>query len=172
MHNENLYKKNCIRTRSGKYFNFLEPREEDIEIEDIAHALSMLPRFGGHLAQYYSVAQHSVECYYLADPEDQLQALMHDASEAYLLDIPSPVKQHLRDYKYAEQKIMKLIAKKYKFQWPLRDNVKKIDTFMLEREWNHLMIQDHEHPGIQPWDQKLAKAKFLEAWHRCNNKIN
>jgi len=91
---ENLFTPNCIRTFTGKYVNVFEPTLEMICIEDIAHALSMQCRFGGHLPYFYSVAQHSINCSFLVDtPCLKLEVLMHDASEAYLLGIPSPIKK-------------------------------------------------------------------------------
>src|SRR5665811_1025646 len=97
---ENLYTPNCIRTFTGIYMNVFEPTPEMISIEDIAHALTMQCRFGGHLPDFYSVAQHSLNCSYLIDnPKLKLTALLHDASEAYLLDIPRPIKNNLNNYK-------------------------------------------------------------------------
>jgi hypothetical protein len=74
---------NCIRTNSGLYINVFEPTPDMISIEDIAHALSFMPRFGGHLDKFYSVAQHSVYCSFMVESiEDKKAALLHDASEA------------------------------------------------------------------------------------------
>lgn len=141
MEDENLYTPNCIRTVSGIYINVFEPTMDMICIEDIAHALSYQCRFGGHLPKFYSVAAHSLNCAYLMEDDSlKLAALMHDASEAYLLDIPRPIKQRLSNYKEVEDGLMTLIAKKYGFQWPLHPEVKKVDEQMLQAEWDCLML--------------------------------
>jgi hypothetical protein len=134
---ENLYTPDCIRTASGIYMNVFEPTPEMVCIEDIAHALTYQCRFGGHLPTFYSVAHHSLNCSYLIDePELKLAALLHDASEAYLLDIPRPIKQRLRDYKEIEDGLMRVIANKFGFEWPLHPEVKKVDEIMLQLEWD------------------------------------
>lgn len=139
---ENLFTPNCIRTVSGIYVNVFEPTPEMICIEDIAHALSNQCRFGGHLPSFYSVAQHSLNCSYLVeDKKLKLAALLHDASEAYLLDIPSPVKKGLSNYKEIEDRLMKVIADKFGFAYPLHPDVKKVDELMLHVEWDSLMLQ-------------------------------
>ena len=139
---ENLYTPNSIRTNSGIYMNVLEPTEDMINIEDIAHSLSQQPRFGGHLPNFYSVAQHSLNCSYLADdPKMKLCALLHDASEAYLLDIPSPIKSLIPKYKEMEDKLMAIIAKKFGFEYPLPEEIKIIDKSMLNQEWDELMLK-------------------------------
>lgn len=137
---ENLYTPNCIRTFTGKYVNVFEPTIDMICIEDIAHALSNQCRFGGHLPRFYSVAQHSIMCCELADSEYKLQALLHDASEAYLLDIPRPIKHGLSNYKVIEDRLMTLIAEKFGFDYPLHEQVKHIDEVVLRFEWDHLML--------------------------------
>lgn len=138
---ENLYTPNCIRTFTGIYMNVFEPTLEMICIEDIAHALSNQCRFGGHLPEFYSVAQHSLNCSYLMDNKElKLAALLHDASEAYLLDIPRPIKQGLSNYKKIEDGLMRLIAEKFGFEYPLHPEVKKIDETMLQAEWDCLML--------------------------------
>lgn len=149
MKKENLYTPNCIRTVSGIYINVFEPTEEMICIEDIAHSLSFQCRFGGHLPKFYSVAQHSLNCAYLIeDPKLKLAALLHDASEAYLLDIPKPIKNNLANYKEIENGLMWLIAEKFGFEWPLADEIKKVDEIMLQTEWDCLML------NRQPWEFK------------------
>src|SRR5690606_28894528 len=117
MKTENLFTPNCIRTHSGNYIDVLNPNPDLIDINDIAHSLSMQCRFGGHTKVFYSVAQHSVECAKRVSPEFQLAALLHDASEAFLLDIPSPIKHRLTNYKEIENTLMQVIAKKFSFQW-------------------------------------------------------
>jgi len=103
---------NYIRTYTGRKFWPLNPQPEDIDIDDIAHALSLVARFTGHTYCFYSVAEHSLYVSTLAvrlamtavrdwpasmrvpyAREIALWGLMHDASEAYLCDMPSPIKR-------------------------------------------------------------------------------
>lgn len=160
MKNENLYTPNCIRTFTGKYVNVFEPDIDDFDIVDIAHALSNQCRFGGHLPQFYSVAQHCLLCSELIVPELRLTALMHDASEAYLLDIPSPIKKNLPDYKKIEDNLMILLANKFGFEYPLPDQVKMIDSVMLNWEWHGLMLGSSV-VTIEPLPPPKAKNLFL-----------
>jgi hypothetical protein len=110
-------------TRSGKWFDPFYPSIENIDITDIGHALSNICRFAGHTSEFYSVAQHSV---YVAQtlrmrggtPIERLAALLHDAPEAYLIDLPTPIKIELPAYKEAEGRWWSLI-KKY---WELPDS--------------------------------------------------
>ncbi len=89
------------QTVSGKRFYALDPRPEDVDILDIAHALSMQCRFGGHTREFFSVASHSLLVSTLVPDRLRLPALLHDAAEAYLIDLPRPIKRqpefaHLR----------------------------------------------------------------------------
>lgn len=138
---ENLYTPDCIRTVSGIYLNVLSPTEDMITIEDIAHGLSHQCRFGGHTKKFYSVAEHSIKVSILLPEEHRLAGLLHDASEAYLADIPSPIKKHIPGYLEMENSLMTVIANKFGFQWPLHDLVKDADKKMLEREWDTIVLQ-------------------------------
>lgn len=162
---ENLYTPGCIRTFSGKYINPCKPDSSLICIEDIAHALSMQPRFGGHLPVFYSVAQHCVLTSSIVADEHKLSALLHDASEAYLIDVPRPVKEQLPNYKEIESKLMVVIAGKFGFDWPLHGNVKDADEDMLLHEWNSLMLNTGEWNPIEPWSQGQAKGRFLDIYY-------
>ena len=159
---EDLYKPDCIRTFTGLYMNVFSPAMEMIDIRDIAHALSMQPRFGGHLPRFYSVAQHCVNCAILADSEHKLDALMHDAAEAYLLDMPRPIKQRLVGYKELEDRLMMMIAIKFGLRYPL-DHVKGVDECMLVVEWRHIML-GIDKLEIDCWSPELAEAKFLSTF--------
>jgi hypothetical protein len=168
MKEENLYTPNCIRTFTGIYMNVFEPTLDMICIEDIAHALSMQPRFGGHLPVFYSVAQHSVLCSNLVNDESKLQALLHDASEAYIIDVPRPIKQRLTNYKQIEDTLMNLIAEKFGFKAYLSESTKKSDEYMLQWEWSRLMLQRDVFKKIEPWSQRYAKEMFLSTFEILN----
>lgn len=101
-----------IQTRSGKKFTFLSPNPDDIDIHDIAFSLSNQCRFNGH-TKFVSVAEHSISVASRLHSHNQLAGLLHDASEAYLSDIPSPVKAHLPDYAQLERKVQDAINKKF-----------------------------------------------------------
>lgn len=177
----------CIRTHSGIYMNVFKPTFEMICIEDIAHALSNQCRFGGHLPVFYSVAQHSIECakrmrqkllerarkiewnyaYMETNTKHgELKALMHDGSEAYLLDIPTPIKRLLSNYKEIEDGLMRKIAQKYGFEWPMDELMKEIDAEMLVFEWEHFVIKSKPLPAdFVVLSRKKAKKEFLKYFY-------
>ncbi|MFN8238611.1 MAG: hypothetical protein U0T77_10625 [Chitinophagales bacterium] len=163
---ENLYQPNCIRTFSGKYVNILEPHPDMFCISDIAHALSNQCRFGGHLPQFYSVAQHSWLCTQLISDKNKYNALMHDSSEAYLLDIPTPLKSLLTNYKEIEDRLMKVLAEKFQFEYPLNDEVKSIDKIVLELEWNQLMLQKDKIKYFSCFSQGYANTAFMNQYYQ------
>ncbi len=86
-----------VEAYSGRFVDTKNPHPDQITLEDIAHALSNTCRYGGHCAYNYSVAQHAVFCSIRLErrghgPLRQLGALHHDDAEAYLGDIPRPMK--------------------------------------------------------------------------------
>jgi len=166
---ENLYTPDCIRTFSGIYMNIFEPKPEMICIEDIAHSLSNQCRFGGHLPNFYSVSQHSIMVSGLVPKEHFLAALLHDASEAYLMDIPTPIKRRLSNYKELENNIMVVVAEKYNFEWPLSKEVKEADQIMLVSEWHCLMLGQASRNPIIPLAPGKAKTLFLNTCRALGN---
>lgn len=108
----------AITTYSGIRMNPVQPREEDIEIKDIAHALSLVCRGGGHVTHFYSVAQHCLACAEEAKARGcslriQLGALLHDGSEAYMSDLVRPVKEQIPQYRIIENRLIDTIWAKY-----------------------------------------------------------
>jgi len=165
MQTENLYAPDSIRTFTGQYVNVFNPDPETINIYDIAHSLSMQPRFGGHLPEFYSVAQHSLYCARLVSLDLGLSALLHDASEAYLLDVPRPVKLRLTNYKEIEDNLMELISKKFGFEYPLNNDVKMADALALVTEWDCLMLKKTDAPFIKIANQREVEKEFLDSFY-------
>jgi len=157
-----LFVKDSIRTSTGRYVDFSNLSPHVIDIEDIAHSLSMQCRFGGHLPKFYSVAQHSVECSWRVSDENALEALLHDASEAYMLDMPKPLKNLLPDYEKIEDELMSIIAAKYKFNHPLVKEIKTVDAEMLQLEFDSIMLGGDK---FACWGQALAKKTFLDRYN-------
>lgn len=146
-----------IQTFTGKHFNYLAIQLDAIEIEDIANALSNICRFAGHLPEFYSVGQHSVLTSHLVSQEFALQALLHDAAEAYLQDIPAPLKRLLPDYRAIEDRVDAAIRQKFGLPSEQHPTVKYADLVMLASERRDFEIDDGTHwpmlEGIIPTDQ-------------------
>jgi len=164
-----------MQTYSGKRFHPLSPRAEDIDIVDIAHALSMACRYGGHCKWHYSVAQHCVLVASKAPPEAKLHALLHDASEAYLGDVIRPLKHQeaMSDYRLAEHTLEAAINRKF-LTTVAFDEVKLLDNRIITDEKEQLMVPtpwDHLWPNlpalgvtIKQWSPETARWKFLNAF--------
>ena len=136
-----------IMTCSFKMFDPLHPDVDLIDIEDIAHALSMLCRANGHFLNFYSVGQHSINCAREAEARGysrkvQLACLLHDASEAYLSDVTRPVKAELPKYKEIEEPLQEMLWNMW-LGIPLtgeeQTQVFEIDDAILLHEFLHLM---------------------------------
>ena len=168
-----------IETYTGRKFNIFKPDIEQINIEDIAHALSMCTRFNGHLKEYYSVAHHSVIMSRLLSPEDALAGLLHDASEAYLSDIPRPIKYMLKEIKTIENNVMDYVFQKYNVNY-YNPIIKIVDRQLCLTE-AHLFgmnVDDWEFEGpdkislinqvqrIPYTDWKIDKQSFLHRFDK------
>lgn len=149
-----------LRTISGAFVDPLAPDPDLIHVEDIAHALSHQCRFGGHAPHFYSVAQHSVEVAHLVPEALRLQALMHDASEAYLVDVPRPVKARLPGYLAIEEHLMHVVAARFGFAWPLSEVVRLADDAQLAWEWRAFFAEGSG--GIVCWSPIEARRRFLD----------
>lgn len=137
-----------INVFSGNYFYPLEPLPEEIHIEDIAHALSLVRRFNGHTRVGYSVGQHSLLASQIVPPQDALWGLLHDASEAYISDVSRPVKPHIVNYREIEDRLMRCVAERFDLPWPMPPSIKWADDVLVCTERRDLM---NPGPNWGPW---------------------
>jgi hypothetical protein len=164
---ESYFMSPWIQTASGLKFPLLEIDPEAINIEDIAHALSMLCRFNAHCLKFYSVAEHSVHVSYEIEPRLALLGLMHDAAEAYLGDVPSPLKGELRDFKGIEDRLIVAIGQRFGFAVP---GDGENDTRELKRADLQLLIDEKAvimAPEPEPWRPNAPSVKDpsrIECW--------
>jgi hypothetical protein len=164
-----------IQTYTGGRFEPLSPHPDSIRIRDIAHALSMSCRYTGHCSAFYSVAQHSVLVSKYCDPQDALWGLLHDASEAYLCDIATPVKRsnQFSAYREAEEILQGVIFKKFGLLGERPASVKVADTLLLCNEAEQLMPPNPSWAKYRTSNQVIkivplvpaeAKLAFLERY--------
>lgn len=149
-----------IETVSGKKFDPINPKADDIDLLDIAHALSMLCRYAGHTPTFYSVAQHSVHVATMCSKKNRLWGLLHDAAEAYISDIPRPVKQHLPRYREIEEGILRAVAEHFKLPYPIPEEVLRIDSQMLKIEHRDIMssVRRWECDGLDDLHISITKV--------------
>ena len=167
-----------ILTASGVGFDFLHPDPALVNIEDIAHALANLCRFTGHTSTFYSVAQHSVGASHLVPEKLALEALLHDASEAYLGDVSTPLKALLPKYRTIERGVQQAICRKFGVQTVEDQRVKAADMEMLRAERRILIprndaiwpLSSVENDGVghlvfPTWAPVRARAEFLKRFN-------
>ena len=180
----NKRKGDWIQTYTGIPFYPLDPKPEDINIIDIAHSLSLQCRFTGHSDRFYSVAQHSLIVSDLCSPRNALHGLLHDASEAYLTDVPRPIKPLLTEYKQIEDNLQLEIFLKYGLVWPIPNEIKIIDISLCITEakalgfdisaWGDfeeipiLNIFDETFDCMQP---RIAENLFINKFNNLLNNI-
>lgn len=170
-----------MQTYSGKQFWPLDPSADEVCIEDIAHSLALQCRFAGHCRSFYSVAQHSALVSHEAEaivrerqeilkkPDAEvlrmvaLMGLLHDASEAYLVDVPRPVKPHLNGYRAFEDGVMFAVCERFGMAYEnnlLWHDVKEADNVLLATEARDLMK-----PPPVPWaPMPPPRAEFIDPW--------
>lgn len=156
-----------MQTATGKKFWPLDPRAEEVDLQDIAHALSHQCRFAGHVAIPYTVGQHSVIIASMLaqqgyNENTQALGLMHDASEAYLVDLPRPVKYNVVGYDELEEKLTNVILDFFDIKPTPEDwlAVKAADDSLCMTEARDLMGDP------QDWALKAKPAEFyVIPWH-------
>lgn len=170
----------AIETYTGNVVEPLRLLARDVELEDIAHALSLLCRYNGHSARFYSVAEHSVHCAREALERGYGRAiarwaLLHDAGEAYLADVAAPLKPEFPGFSVLEDRVMKAVVRRFRLTpWDEPPVVKNLDRDMLVTEASFLLRSGGAHLGeeytkgasklrreIHCWDPVESKEKFL-----------
>jgi uncharacterized protein len=175
----------AIQTVSGRWVDPLAPDPAAIDIDDIAQALSNQCRFGGHSRSFYSVAQHSTIVSDVceergASASEALAALLHDAGEAYLVDLPHPIK-HRSDLGPPYREAEKLLEEAIRVHFELGDppaETKSVDRSLLATEratfastvdpWPELEGHEPLAIEIEPWNPERAKREFLERFERLD----
>jgi hypothetical protein len=157
-----------LQTVSGRWVNPFDPEPGQLDAGDIARALANQCRFGGHSRVFYSVAQHSVIVSELVeerggDVEDCFAALMHDATEAYLGDMPHPLKHRSplgAAFREAEGHLEEALRERFAIRSDV-PQIKPVDRALLATERRAFSAEDWHWPeldGVEPLDIEL------EAW--------
>lgn len=169
--------KGWIKCHSGTKIDIFKPKQDQILIEDISHALSRLCRFNGHVKNYYCVAQHSVFVSKIVDQKWALEALMHDCAEAFLGDICTPLKKHLLKYYEYEEVMERAIARKFGLSRckECLKQVKLADQLALVTEARDLLQNEDSlctyapvDPlpiTVKPWGIEKSKREFLKRFY-------
>lgn len=167
-----------FQTFTGVMFWPLDPKPEEIVIEDIAHSLSMQCRFNGHVREFFSVAQHSVMVSYIVPLEHALWGLLHDAAEAYIGDMVKPLKLHQPDFRRVEALIMVAVCDRFGLDHLEPPEIKEADNVMLMTERRDLLSLPPETwtPRAEPldvkiecWESGYAKDRFIGRFNQLRN---
>lgn len=172
--------KQYIQTFGGDPFWLDDPQNSEVRVETIAHALSQLCRFSGHTRHFYSVAQHSVMVAQLVPRDEALDGLLHDAHEAFVGDVASPLKALLPDYQELERKVQTAVRRALGASTRMSRNVYHADMRALATErrdlmpnndgpWPCLLGVEPRARKIRPWSPEQAKAAFLSTYHAIKN---
>lgn len=168
-----------IQTFTGKIISFVDLGLNEYDIMDIAHGLGNVCRYSGQCRHFYSVAQHSVMMSYLVQPQFAMETLLHDATEAYMFDCPTPLKMLLEEYKRIERDMDVGIRWQFGLPPEMSPEVKYADALALAIEKPQLMkatdmkwsflpeipadFRDIKIERIAPWDAKdLFLARYAE----------
>jgi uncharacterized protein len=156
--------------------DLIDFRPEDVDIKDVAHSLANLCRFNGHCSRFYSVAQHSVVVSEIVSPEHSKHGLLHDAAEAYVGDLPTPVKKIVTGFISLEDRLLSTIFFAFGVDDRIPDDVREADLITLATEKRDLLKPEPSpwtgvdgviplRNTIVPWSPLEAELRFLERYH-------
>jgi hypothetical protein len=150
-----------IQTFSGLKFHLFKPEMNEYRIEDIAHSLSNICRFGGHTKRHLSVAEHSYHVSLLCPEGMELAGLLHDAAEAFYGDIPSPLKDNIPDLKFLERTCQRIIFEKFCGISDKPPYVLQADRLMLNIEARDLLG-----PALDGWYGEVESGNLglIKTW--------
>jgi hypothetical protein len=161
-----------IVLHSGNRFYYKHPEDCPILIEDIAHALSHIPRFTGHTHTLLSVAEHCIRVSKMVPAEHALAGLLHDAPEYVVFDMNSPLKSLCPDYRKIEARVHSRVMQAFGLPEKLPAEVKEADlkalayerrAYMhLDENWNRFSLVP---PVPMPLVPTVAKEQFLKRFY-------
>lgn len=155
-----------IVTHSGKRYHPFAPKQEEVDIEDIAHALANQCRYAGHVDRFYSVAEHSVLTSYMVPRHQALEALLHDAAEAYCHDVATPIKYHLPEYLDMIEKNEAVIRQVYHLPTKESASVRFVDSLI--GKYERLMLTAHWLHDAEAWKAEHREVCGLWALYRLD----
>lgn len=169
-----------ILMSSGGYFDYDNPENSPVMIEDIARGLANTCRFGGQCPQFYSVAEHSVlmarHLFAAHGSSIAYNALMHDAAEALIGDIPKPMKEILPDYQALERRVELFLSTAFQYprkkgeivaEWDIRMlAAEQIQVMGNSHEWHHTYGRSPAPVKIEFWSPERACVEFLMTYER------
>jgi hypothetical protein len=170
----------AILTYTGKSLDPLSPDPDAIVIEDIAHALSNICRYTGHVRRFYSVAEHAFRVSFLVPDQDRMWGLLHDASEAYIGDVARPIKRMTSWYSDVEDALMEVICLKFGLPYGMPESVHTADNDLLVAEARALMPESDDPRLVWPrqkndvavdpdglgWLPSMAEVMFLSRYNQ------
>lgn len=165
MRSETLY------TISGQAVRVGLGSRDTCSLDDMAHGLALINRYLGQTPKPYSVAQHCVLMATVVPDGFQLEALIHDAHEVFVGDVPRPLKRMLPDFCKLEAAMERSVRAAFKLPSSMSPEVKEADLRMLVTEaralgmswWQDVGVDPYPGMIIEPWEWQSAKRWWLQA---------